>query len=253
MFKAHEYIFYAMILVLPKTAFSNSTTEEAADLLSQIEYLYQHENAHMKAKLIVKRPNISWEYQLEIMSMGRNNTYIRVLSPLDLKGRAYLKAGKDLWWFHPSELRERQVSRTGSLRRFLKSEFSRDDLLMINRLDEEYDINIHDQGEKQKIILTPKMLTPIVWDKLEFELDSDTGLPLSKSYFNERGLLAKKLSYQNPQEVDGYLVPTVLEMKSYMYKGYVSRLELSDIVFDGGFDPRIFTINHLVNSDSFDQ
>ena len=91
------------------------------------------------------------------------------------------------------------------------------------------------------------MITPIVWDKIVYILDKETLLPKEKRYYNERGAVAKKLIYSSIKEINGRQIPTVLDMTSYQFKNYRSRIEFEELVLDGAIKPHIFSMKNLKN------
>ncbi|SMF36542.1 outer membrane lipoprotein-sorting protein [Pseudobacteriovorax antillogorgiicola] len=242
----HAAIFLTLFLE-PLLMAQEPVNEDAVAILDRIDSLYLSETASSKIRLYVFRPDFQWSYNLEWYSRGRNNAFVRINSPLDYRGRAILKVGKEMWFYNPKEDRVSQMSRAGALRRFLQSEFSRDDFMKINRLSEEYNVNMRQMETTLRLTLTPKMITPIVWDKIVFEVDQETLSPLEKIYFNERGRISKKLVYSKPVEINGKMVPTVLEMTSYQFKNYRSRIEYLDLQLDGPIKPHIFSMKHLKN------
>ena len=129
-----RFITPLLLACLSTTGAFAQTDDEAVQILDQIDNLFLSETSYAKVRLYVSRPDFKWSYNLEMYTRGRNNTFIRIHSPLDYKGRGILKVGKEMWFFDPKDERVRQISRTGALRRFLQSEFSRDDFLKINRL-----------------------------------------------------------------------------------------------------------------------
>ena len=144
--------------------------QDGSAILEKLDSLYFSHSAHYKMKLSLQG-STSTEYDLEWFSRGQHNVMIRVIAPDTAIGKKFLKVGKDLWIFDPDEVKSLKISRVGALRRFLGSEFSRDEIFSLNRLSEEYNVDFEANGKSIKLILIPRMVTPIV-DRKSTRLNS---------------------------------------------------------------------------------
>lgn len=224
-----------------------SSYNQALSLVEKINKLYYKDSSHAVMKLSITRPKFKQELNMEWFSNGLYNVFLKVMSPGVQAEKKILKIGKVLFFYEPEQDRVIQISQTGSLRRFLLSEFSRDDFMSLNRLSEEYYISLADTGSQWKITLRPKIKTVIVWDKIVYKVDKKSELPVRKTYFNEKGQIAKELHYKSHKDFNGFYLPSVLEMKSHTHPGYVSRLEYLSIDFNTPILPHLFTKKNLQN------
>ena len=129
--------------------------QDAVELLDRINKLYFGESAQARLRLSIKRPTFERNVVLDWYSQGQHNVFLKVLAPSEQQGKSVLKVGKELFFYEPKDERVIHISQTGALRRFLLSEFSRDDFLSINVLSEEYHVNLVDNGSHSLLVLTP--------------------------------------------------------------------------------------------------
>ena len=83
-----------------------------------------------------------------------------------------------------------------------------------------------------KVILTPKEQTVTVWDKIEYIISKDPLLPLSQAFFDEDGKKIRELTFHEPREFDGKLMPSILEMRPLNKEGHLTRIIYDDIKFN---------------------
>ncbi len=248
-------IITALLLLIPSNfliAQDQTHLQKAVELIDHVNQLYFKKSSHAVMNLRIKRPTFERNLTLEWFSRGFYNIFLKILAPSEQEGKSILKAGKELFFYEPKEERVIHISQTGALRRFLLSEFSRDDFLSVNKLSEEYHLNLVEQELIWILTLTPKMITPIVWDKIVYRISKDEELPVSKTYFNEKGAKAKELLYKKIKNFGEFRLPSVLEMHSFIHPGFVSRLEYTTLEFNIPVLPHLFTMKNLKNLIEYD-
>ena len=206
--------------------------DRAIRIIDEMETLYQGKSSSATMTMIVKTPQYERTMKMESSSMGTENSFIRILSPKKDRGIATLKLDMEMWNYFPKINKVIKVPPSMMMGSWMGSDFTNDDLVKETQLIDAYFLNLTESDDQYTITLTPKEQTVTVWGKIEYVISKAPLLPLTQSFFDDNGQQIRRLSYSEPKDFGGRLLPSVLEMTPLNKKGHRTMIIYDDISFD---------------------
>jgi len=228
--------------------------ESARDIVDRVDQLLRGKSSHGTLTMNVVTADWSRSLELEIWSLGTEYALVRVLSPRKDAGTATLKSGKDLWNYLPRVDRTIKLPPSLMSAAWMGSHFTNDDLVKESRLIEDYDIAISFSGARDGVdvwefTLTPKPEAAVVWGRIEEQIRKADYMPVWARYYDERGGLARTLTFSDYQRMGGRLVPARLEVVPADKPGESTVLQYDTLEFDVGLEPSFFSLQRLQRRD----
>ena len=103
------------------------------------------------------------------------------------------------------------------------------------------------ETETQYVVtLTPREQTVTVWDRIDYVVNKEPLLPAAQIFFDDQGERVRELTFSDPKEFDGKLMPSKLEMKPLNKPGHVTRILYDAIEFNpDNVSEETFTMRNL--------
>ena len=201
-------------------------------------------------RMTVTTPAWQRELKLSVTAVGRDRTFIRILSPAKEAGIGTLRIGNEMWNYLPAVEKTIKIPPSMMLQPWMGSEFSNDDLVKESSLVDDYTHQIIDQGVYDghrilKIELRPKPGAPVIWGRILRWIRADDYVPLKESYFGDNGDLVKILTFSDIGPVSDRKIPRVWTMTSQIRPGHQTVIRLLDVRYNQPVDPDVFTLTHL--------
>ena len=95
-----------------------------------------------------------------------------------------------------------------------------------------------------KIELIPKPNAPVIWGKVLVNIDAQKR-PKNLSYWNERGVLIREMSFHDYQKVKTYDVPRRMRVTPKKKPGEFTEIIYEQLDFDVDLSPRLFSLQAL--------
>ncbi|MEO5346548.1 MAG: outer membrane lipoprotein-sorting protein [Magnetococcus sp. YQC-9] len=142
-----------------------------------------------------------------------------VVSPEELRGRAVLKVGDEVWLHMPGELETRKTTLMQSV---VGGVFNNADFLLGN-FAEEYQAGLAGEDEEVwKLSLKP-LHAGMPHARVELKVDKKRLLPVEMVQFDAGGATLKTIRFSEAQTLDGErVVPMTMETVSGLNQGYRS-------------------------------
>ncbi len=194
----------------------------------------------------VKNENGDRNLSAKIWQKGRENALVKILSPVKDKNSGNLRIGFDLWQYLPNTDRIIKIPSSLMLQSWMGSDFTNDDLVRASRLSRDYISKVLSSPDPTliKIECLPKKEAPVAWGKVLVTLRKKDFVPVSQSYFNERGNLLKQMSGERFKTFGTHTIPTKVTMSSPR-KNSSTTIEYQAVVFDAKIPDSTFTQNQL--------
>ncbi|MBF0271023.1 MAG: outer membrane lipoprotein-sorting protein [Magnetococcales bacterium] len=142
-----------------------------------------------------------------------------VVSPDELRGRAVLRVGDEVWLHMPGELETRKTNLMLSM---VGGVFNNADFL-IGNFSEEYLPTLAKEEESVWTLSLKPRFESSPYARLELKVDKKSLMPLELSQFDAGGFALKTIQYREAQESDGdHLLPMLMETASGMNQAYRS-------------------------------
>lgn len=236
---------HLLSLAIFLTSISCFADDDAAVLLQKMDELFRSKSSISTMKMQIITPN--WQRTLEMQSwtLGMDDTFIRVLSPRKDRGVATLKKDKEMWNFFPKINKVIKVPPSMMMGSWMGSDFTNDDLVREVSLVKEYQVSKSVEGENYRLTLVPKKDTVTVWGKIEFIVNQKTLLPLEQSYFNEKGVKVRTMTFSNIKDFSGKKMPAIMTMIPWNKTGHKTVIEYVEAEFDIDLGDNVFTLRNL--------
>jgi len=115
---------------------------------------------------------------------------------------------------------------------WMGSDFTNDDLVKETQLIDSYKLRLIERDDQYEVTLIPKEQTVTVWDKIVYTISKDPLLPLSQAFFDGDGEKVRELTFHEPKQYYGVLMPSILEMRPLNKEGHLTRIIYDDIKFN---------------------
>jgi hypothetical protein len=157
---------------------------------------------------------------------------------------------RDIWNYLPRVDRTIKVPGSGMGGSWMGSHFTYDDLVRESSMVDDYEIEVSFEGERDgteiwEFTLVPLPEAPVVWGRLELEVRKSDRMPLESRYFDDRGELARTMTFSNFRTMDGRLVPTELSMRPEDKPEERTTLLYEDLEFETGLSESFFSLQRL--------
>jgi hypothetical protein len=237
----------AFALVAPVPAAAQQTPEE---IVRHVDELLRGESSRGRVAMEVVTARWTRTMEMEMWSLGQEYSLVRVLAPARDAGTATLKAGRDIWNYLPRVDRTIKVPGAGMGGAWMGSHFTYDDLVRESSLVDDFAVALGFEGTRDgeaiwQFDLTPHPEAPVVWSRVELDVRQRDRMPLRGRYFDDRGRLARTMSFGNFQKMGGRLVPTELTMRPEDRPKERTTLRYANLEFDIGIEPAFFSLQRL--------
>ena len=229
----HLFIFLLFtILSLPVIAGSQDTSPSARAIIEEIEQLYRGDSSRSSITMIVKTPQYERNLKMTGESLGTEYAYFRILSPKKDRGITTLKRDLQMWNFFPRINKVIKVPPSMMMGSWMGSDFTNDDLVRQTELVDAYNLTMEETDQHYEITLKPKEDTITVWGEIVYVIDKSMMLPVSETFYDDRGEKVRHMEFSEPRMFDGKLLPSVLEMKHLHKAGHSTLIVYDEMVFN---------------------
>ncbi|TVP60511.1 MAG: outer membrane lipoprotein-sorting protein [Gemmatimonadales bacterium] len=234
----------------PSIAAAQTSPDEAREIVRHVDDLLRGESSRGMVRMEVVTERWTRTMEMEMWSLGQDYSLVRVLSPSREAGTATLKVERDIWNYLPRVDRTIKVPGSGMGGSWMGSHFTYDDLVRESSMVDDYEIEVSFEGERAgtelwEFTLVPQPEAPVVWSRLELDVRTDDRMPLEARYFDDRGELARTMSFSEFRTMDGRLVPTRLSMHPEDKPGERTTLLYQELEFDTGLTSSFFSLQRL--------
>jgi len=234
----------------PSSAAAQTSPEEAQEIVRHVDDLLRGESSRGKVRMEVVTERWTRTMEMEMWSLGQEYSLVRVLSPSREAGTATLKVERDIWNYLPRVDRTIKVPGSGMGGSWMGSHFTYDDLVRESSMVDDYEIEVSFEGERDgaeiwEFTLIPLPEAPVVWGRLELDVRKRDRMPLESRYFDDRGELARTMTFSEFRTMDGRLVPSQLSMHPEDSPGESTTLLYEDLEFDTGLASSFFSLQRL--------
>jgi hypothetical protein len=215
-----------------------------------VDELLRGESSRGRVSMEVVTARWTRSIEMEMWSLGRGYSLVRVVAPARDAGTATLKVERDIWNYLPRVDRTIKVPGAGMGGSWMGSHFTYDDLVRESSLVDDYGIELAFEGARDgldiwEFRLIPLPEAPVVWSRVDLVVRRSDRMPLRARYFDDRGRLARTMEFANFRTMGGRLVPTELAMHPADRSGERTTLRYSSLEFDVGLQPGFFSLQRL--------
>lgn len=220
------------------------------EIIRRSDDLMRGDTSKGKYRMTVETPNWSRTLELDAYSIGRDRTFIRILSPPKEEGITTLRIKNNMWNYLPKVERTIKVPPSMMFQPWMGSDFTNDDLVKESSIVYDYNHKIVaeetvNSDDAYKIDLDPKPDAAVTWGKLILWVRKEDFVPLREEFYDEHGKLIKVLEYSVIKKMSDREIPTIWKMISVTKKDHVTTIDVIDVVYNEPIDENIFTLSNL--------
>lgn len=227
---------------------------EVEALLDATDDLNRGRSSHSLMTMKVKTARYEREMKVEAWTQGTEKSLLKIRAPKRDAGVSTLKVGDEAWNYLPKVDRTLKLSASSMGGAWMGSHLTNDDLVRGSRMRDDYtwrllarpqaDGSEIDQQGVYKIELIPKPNAPVVWGKVLVVIDAQKR-PQSLSYWNEREVLIREMSFHDYQKVKEQFVPMRMRVTPSKKAGEFTEIIYEQLDFDVDLSPRLFSLQSL--------
>ncbi|MBU0484291.1 MAG: outer membrane lipoprotein-sorting protein [Proteobacteria bacterium] len=234
----------------PSSAAEKDSVARARQILEEVDDLWRADSSRSIVTMQVKTANYTRSVRMENWSKGKDQSLVRIISPLKEKGTATLKSGNSVYTYLPKTDRTIRLTSSMMMGSWMGSHFTNDDLVKESRLSDDFDPDITFEGirEGRKVIeftLVPKPDAPVVWGKIVTTVTDSDHLPINSLYFDEDMVLMRSIVFSRIEMMGGRLLPKVLRVLPADKEGEYTELIYEEISFGIDLPDSFFSLISL--------
>ena len=220
---------------------------EVTALLERVDDLLRGDSSRGTMTMRVKTRRFERTLTMEIWSKGTERSLIRITAPVKERGMATLKVDDQIWNYLPKVDRTIKVPGSMMSGAWTGSHFSNNDLVREVRFSEDYDCAFAEAGDEEQwlIACVPHEDTPVVWGKVEVVIDKSDELPRAARYYDERGGLARTMTYADVREFGGRRLPARMRVVPADEPDEFTEMVYEDLELGVDVPDRVFTLQSL--------
>ncbi len=249
----HMIITFGFLLMITFSLDSKgSTPETAKSIIQKMEDQMRGESSYFELTMTTVRPRYTREVTMKSWSLGDDYAMILITAPARDKGTAFLKRAKEIWNYVPSIDRMIKMPPSMMSQSWMGSDFSNDDLVRESSILKDYDHRIlreeiFEEYECWVLELRPLPESSIVYDKVTIWVSKDFYLQLKVENYDEDGFLVSTLTFSDIKEMDGRIIPTVMEMVPADKPRQKTLLKYVNARFNIPIEEAFFSVQNLTN------
>ena len=244
----HLKVFSLLLFTIALSTPSSGETDVRA-IVKEIDELYRAESSYSEFEMEIQTPH--WQRTLAgiAWSQGMDKTFLRLTAPRKEKGVATLRIENEMWNYLPKTEKVIKVPPSMMMSSWMGSDFTNDDLVKEFSLFDDYtyeETTVEDASDDLIYInCIPREDLAIVWGNIIIAVQRDGHIPAWQRYYDEKGVLMRVLSYSEPREFGGRLIPAVLEMVPTTKEGHKTVIRYLKLEFNVDAGDGIFSLRHL--------
>jgi outer membrane lipoprotein-sorting protein len=240
----------AAALPLAGRAFGQPAADaKALEIVRKIDDLYRSRTSFGQFEMEIVTPD--WRRTLVIKSWtrGLDRMLIRILEPKKEAGVGTLRIGTEMWNYLPNTDKVIKIPPSMMMSSWMGSDFTNDDLVKEYTFVDDFTFRTIAPDDAQPglayVECRPKPGVPVVWDRIVIAVREADTLPVWQKYFDEKGRVARLMSYSEVKTFGRRTVPSVMEMIPQTKEGYKTVLRYRDVSFDLPLDDSLFSLRTL--------
>ncbi len=239
-----------LLLLFALAAFTSLMAQDAREIIQRAEDKLRGASSFSEMKMTVVRPDWSREVTMKSWSIGRDFSLILITGPARDKGVAFLKREREIWNWQPTIDRTIKMPPSMMMQSWMGSDFTNDDLVRESSILRDYNHELVgtetiDGRKCWKIKLVPKADAAVVWGEIFMWIDQAEYLQLQTEFYDEDGYLVNTMVGKAIKEMDGKMLPSIMEVIPAEEDGHKTVLEYLNLDFDIDVKESFFSVQNM--------
>lgn len=224
--------------------------QDASQIIRRAEDKLRGASSFSEMKMTVVRPDWSREVTMKSWAVGRDYSLILITGPARDKGVAFLKRNREIWNWQPTIDRTIKMPPSMMMQSWMGSDFTNDDLVRESSILRDYDHElvgeeVVDDRNCWKIKLVPKPDAAVVWGEIFMWVDQAEYIQLKTEFYDEDEYLVNTMLGKSIKEMDGKLLPSIMEIVPAEEEGHKTVLEYLTLDFDVDIKDSFFSVQNM--------
>ena len=238
----------ALLALAAAPALAAEAEPTLEELLEKTDDLLRGKSSAGQVRMHVKTERWERTLAMKIWSEGKDKTLVRILSPAKEKGVSTLKVGENIWNYLPNVDRTIKLPASMMSGAWMGSHFTNDDLVREARFTDDFDCTIESRpsGPEGKYLIgcVPMPDAPVVWGRVRLRVRADL-LPEEVIYFDEKGKVARTLTYGDFGKLGGRTIPRRMKLVPAGKPGELTELVYEEFELDLELPASTFSLQSL--------
>ena len=240
----------ASLLFYSAVTWCAPSEDATAIIKSAIDY-WRDVSSYSVADMVIHRPDWERSMGFRVWTRGEKHSLVRVVAPAKDAGNATLLIDNDMWSFTPKINRVIKIPSSMMNQSWMGSDFSNNDLAKADDLIEQYThklLRTETQGGHKVYVIesVPKETAPVVWGREVVTVRDDYVL-LEHAFYDQQGVLAKKLTTQELRPMGGKIVAARQRMQKLEKPDEWTDVRTREVKFGIDIPASVFTLANLRN------
>lgn len=240
----------AALVLLASLSLAAHAGEDAAAIVERVEALLWGRTLQGEVEMQITSPRWQRTLRMRMWMQRPTHSFIRIVSPAKEAGIGSLRIRSEMWNYLPSVERVIKVPPSMMLQSWMGSDFTNDDLVKESSAVNDYTHRIAgtetvDGAPAWRIESLPRPEAAVVWGKVVYLVRQADAIPISQSFFNERGELVRTMRFSDVRPLGGRVLPTRWEMRQLAKPGNSTVVTLRAARYDEPIDPETFSERNL--------
>lgn len=233
-----------LLLVMPLAP--SAMALDMRELIREIEDRHTGRSSRAVMRMQVKTAHWERNLLMNAVSLGRDHFLVRIEEPPKEKGVATLKVDQEVWNYLPKVDRVIKVPPSMMGGSWMGSHITNNDLVKASKIDEDYDFALLGETDAVwRIDCIPKPNAAVVWGRIVYLVEKERRVPLSVDYFDEDGVKVRTITFGDVREVDGRLVPMLMNVQPLEKPDESTVLHYTELDFDIAVEKSFFSLRNL--------
>lgn len=222
----------------------------AKEIVEKANELMRGKSTYSEVTMTVVKPDWTRKISMKIWALEPDYALVLITAPARDKGTVTLKRKNEIWNWIPSVRRIIKIPPSMMLQPWMGSDFTNDDLVRESSVVEDYEHSL--LGEEKfsgydcyKIQLLPKPEAGVVWGKIIMWVTKNGFMELKSEFYDEDGVLVKKMVGSKIKKMGGRTIPTHWEMIPVDKPGQKTVFEYHTIRFNVKIKPSFFSLQNM--------
>jgi len=241
----------AAVMGFTMTASTAVAEPTAVDIVKRAIEYWRDKSSFSTFEMTIHRSDWERTMRIKVWTEGLDNSLMRVVAPAKDAGNATLTLGNRLWSFAPKVNRVIKIPSSMMNQSWMGSDFSNNDIVRADDIIEQYEHKIIETGEHEghtlyTIELIPHEDAPVVWGREVMQIRDDD-VVLQHTFYDQEGVVVKRMVTSEIREVGGKLIASVERMQKVDQPEEWTEIRVIDAEYGIAIPPGTFTLSSLRN------
>jgi outer membrane lipoprotein-sorting protein len=240
-----------LIVLMGLSAVCQTQDLAPAEIIKRADERFNGEQSSISLMaMTIVRP--TWQRRVEFKNWtsGREYALTLITAPAKDQGQTFLKRHNEMWNWNPTISRLIKLPPSVMSQGWMGSDYTNDDILRESSVVDDY---IHELvGEDQvdgracyRIKMTAREEANVIWGHQVRWIDKKDFIFMKSELYDEDGYLVRTETGKAIKNMDGRLIPTLIELVPAEEKGQMTIIEIQEIQFNEPIDESFFSQQNM--------